>query len=133
MTLSHHDVFALAGYATTAMHKALHRNTDVIHATHATIELFVKSEYTGRPRQGLRLTAYYQRNVSTMLREITKEDSTSTTVVLEADHPLYRVNIMPLQRHAYSRPEIDDAIEYLDKACQAVRDHMANNDSEVNA
>lgn len=122
MKLTHHDVFALAGYATTAMHKALHRNSDVIYAAHATIELGVKSEYAVRVRQGLRLSAYYQRSVSTMLREIGKEQGDSGGFIIDASHPLHRIGVMPLQRNVYSRTEIDDATEHLDKACRAVRD-----------
>lgn len=117
MALSQHDLFALAGYATNAMHKARTRHADIISI--AAVELIMTDQPHGYDNH-LSLTAHYQRDGANSVEAQVRRLRNPANPEHEG------ISIMPLQHHVRTREDIDEAIELLDQRCNVVRSLIEN-------
>lgn len=110
-TMTHHEVFALAGYATTGAYKALKVHDDILSAVHVSIELENSRSHH------VFLSAYYKRDGSPNVGDRLDQ-------LVEHGSELWN---MPLFAAVWTREEVDRAMQQLHVRCDRVRGLLANN------
>lgn len=109
MKLTHHDIFALAGYATTKLHKILQANADVIYTASAEIFMVEPDHLIAGNR--LDIASHWQDFNG---QSATKLVRAAGTEYLELEH-------MAINAMCYTREDIDEACDTLEKRCTMMR------------
>ena len=124
MALTHHDLFALAGYATTKLHKVLKEYDCIIYVASAEITMTTETGGHGYSNH-VSMTAHYQRKEPYQVDKILAR-------LIDRDNPEHlKLSIMPLQRIVRTREEVDEAIADLRARCAIVRGLLDDLDAAI--
>lgn len=124
MTLTHHDLYALAGYATAKLQRVLKEYDDIIYIAAAEITMTTEPAGHGYSNH-LTMSAHYQRNEPNNVAAIVAR-------LIDRDNPEHReMEHMPLQRAVRSRAEIDEAIADLRNSIAIVRGMIDDLDNAI--